>query len=181
MTDRKKGLLASLERLLAGEETRAKAPARGADRLRAAVAAHMPEAGEEAHRLVTAVAGLLACVAYADQSLATAEEARVREELGRIHGLSPAGVDAIARVLQEEIAAVTSTGDHGWVRDLRDLADRDMRVELLEVLVDLGAADEELSLAEVNYLRRLTTALGLEQSDYDTAQAHHRDKLSTLK
>ncbi len=180
VTAKKKGLIAALERLLAGEET-APLPARGPERLALSVAEHMPAADADTHRIVTAVAGLLACVAYADQQLAPSEAERVLDELRRIHGLPTDGAEAIARVLREEIAAVTATGDHAWVRDLRELADRDMRVELLGVLVDLAAADDELSLVEVNYLRRLTTALGLEQSDYDAAQSLHRDKLSTLR
>lgn len=180
MSGEKKGLLAALTRLLSGEETGQVAP-RGADRLAAIVATRMPEADEDTVRIVTAVAGLLACVAYADRALEPREEARLREELSRLHGLSAEGADAITTVVREEIAAVTATGDQRWVRDLRELADRAMRVEVLEVLVDLAAADDELVLAEVNYLRRLTTALGLEQSDYDAAQERHRDKLSTLR
>ena len=177
----KKGLLATLARLLGPDEAETQVAARGADRLARVVAESMPEADVDTMRVVTAVAGLLACVAYADQVLEPSEEARVRDELTRVHGLSKEGADAIAKILVEEIASITTTGDHRWVRDLRELADRAMRVELLEVLVDLAASDDDLALAEVNYLRRLTTALGLEQSDYDAAQEKHRDKLRTLR
>ena len=177
----RKGLIGALESLLSGGEARTAAPTRGAERLAQMVAALMPDADQNAHRLVTAVTGLLANVAYADQELAPPEEQQIREELERIHLLPSDGVDALCRLVREEIASVTATGDHGWVRDLRELASRDMRVELLEVLVDIAAADDDLSLTEVNYLRRLTTALGLEQRDYDEAQARHRDKLSTLR
>ena len=177
----KKGLLATLARLLGPDDPETQVAVRGADRLARVVAESMPEADVDSVRVVTAVAGLLACVAYADQVLEPSEEARIREELSRIHGLAPAGADAIASLLTDQIAAVTSTGDHRWVRDLRDLADRATRVELLDVLVDLAAADDDLALAEVNYLRRLTTALGLEQPDYDAAQEKHRHKLRTLR
>lgn len=180
MPAEKKGLLAALSRLLAPEDS-APLPARGADRLAIAVATHMPDTDEQTIRIVTAVAGLLACVAYADQVLEPREIDRLREELGRIHGLSPEGSAAVLRVLTEEIATVTATGDQRWVRDLRELADRATRAELLEVLVDIAAADDDLALSEVNYLRRLTTALGLEQPDYDAAQEKHRDKLRTLR
>ena len=177
----RKGLIGALESLLSGGEAQRRAPTRGAERLAQAVAAHMPDAEPSAHRLVTAVTGLLACVAYADHELAPAEERQIREELERIHLLPSEGVDSLCRLLREEIASITATGDHGWVRDLRELASRDMRLELLEVLVDIAAADDELALAEVNYLRRLTTALGLDQRDYDEAQSRHRDKLTTLR
>ena len=48
---------------------------------------------------------------------------------------------------------------------------------MLDCLVDLGATDGELSLAETNLLRRTTSALGLEHNDYLVSQQRHRDKL----
>lgn len=156
-------------------------PASAADPLREAVAAHMTDATEATQAIVTAVAGLLAAVAFADQEYSPAEERHVREELGRIHGLEASGVDAICAVLSEGIGRVVSAGDQRWVRDLRSHTERAQRVEVLEVLLDLAAADDELSMAETNYLRRLATALGLEQSDYNAAQAQHREKLGALK
>jgi len=173
-------LLDALKNLLDGSGTPAKA-AGTADPLSDAVAAHMVDASEETRAVVTAIAGLLAAVAFADQEYSPAEERHVREELGRIHGLEAAGVDAICTVLSEGIGRVVSAGDQHWVRDLRKLTEREQRVEILEVLLDLAAADDELSMAETNYLRRLATALGLEQSEYNAAQARHRDKLSALK
>jgi len=168
----------TLRKLL--EPPKSAAPA-GSDPLREVVREHMREADDGTHRIVAAIAGLLAAVAYADHQYSPAEERKVREELGRVQGLGPVGVDAICAVLARDMARLAVVGDHGWVRDLKELADRDQRLEVLEVLMDLAAADDDFSLAEANYLRRLTTALGLEQEDYVTAQAHHRDKLSLLK
>ncbi len=150
------------------------------DPLADVVRTHMSGADPETQRVVTAVAGLLACVAFADHEYHPKEERLVREELGRIHGLDAAGVDAICAVLAADIRQVVSRGDHGWVRDLRALTDREQRLEILEVLLDLAAADEELAIQEANYLRRLATALGLEQHEYNEAQARHREKLTTL-
>jgi uncharacterized tellurite resistance protein B-like protein len=64
---------------------------------------------------------------------------------------------------------------------LRELTDREIRLEVLDVLVDIGAADGALSFNETQLLRRLTGALGLEQQDYNAAQTRHRDRLSLHK
>ncbi|MBW2462442.1 MAG: TerB family tellurite resistance protein [Deltaproteobacteria bacterium] len=173
-------LIDALKNLLDGNDTSSKT-SESADPLSQTVAAHMVDATDETRSVVTAIAGLLAAVAFADQDYSPAEERHVREELGRVHGLEAGGVDAICTVLSEGIGRVVAAGDQHWVRDLRKLTEREQRVEILEVLLDLAAADDELSMAETNYLRRLATALGLEQSVYNAAQARHRDKLSALK
>lgn len=140
----------------------------------------MPEADEESRRIVTAVAGLLACVAYADREYAPKEERTVRSELTRVHGLSPGGIDAVCGALKEDIEDLAQVGDQAWTRELKDLGARELRVEVLDALVEIAAADHEITLEEANYLRRLATSLGLTQSDYDALQARHRDKLTFL-
>ena len=64
---------------------------------------------------------------------------------------------------------------------MRELTDLDLRREVLDVLVDLAAADDEVSMSETQLLRRTATAMGLSQDDYVASQARHRDRLSVLK
>ncbi|MGD8825731.1 MAG: TerB family tellurite resistance protein [Myxococcales bacterium] len=139
------------------------------------------EADDATRRIVTAVAGLLAKIAYADGDYSPQEETTIRQELSRVHGLSEAGVDAICGLLADQISHVTLLGDHDWTRDLRELADRELRLEVLEVLVEMAVADQVLKHDEQVQLRRITKSLNLTQDDYNSVQAKHRDKLSTLR
>lgn len=132
-------------------------------------------------QIVTATAGLLACVAFADRTLTAEERAHVRDQLGLVHGLSPDGVDAICDMLQTHLAELAVVNPQAYTRTLRELGDRELRLEVLDVLLDLAAADAELAFEETQLLRRLTGALGLDQQDYNQAQARHRDRLSALK
>ncbi len=169
-------LFAALERLLSG-------PEKAADRdhpMALVVREQMPDAAEDTQRLVTAVAGLLACVAYADREFSKPEQHAMRAELARLPGMAPAGAERIVGALSADIRQIVANGDHGWVRDLRELTTREQRLEILDVLLDLAAADGVIDHAEVNYLRRLATQLGLEQQEYNAAQARHRDKLGLL-
>lgn len=169
-------LFAALERLLSG-------PDKPADRdhpMALVVREQMPAASEDTQRLVTAVAGLLACVAYADREFSEPEQRAMRTELARLPGMEPASADRVVSVLSNDIQPLVSNGDHGWVRDLRELTTREQRLEILDVLLDLAAADGVIDHSEVNYLRRLATQLGLEQQEYNAAQARHRDKLGLL-
>jgi uncharacterized tellurite resistance protein B-like protein len=150
-------------------------------RLAEVVKLALPGADDETQRLVVAVAGLLATVAYADRDYVPAEEARIVQELSRIQGLGDRGVEAIRNVLREHILTIATVEAPIYARELRELGDHEFRREVLDALVDIAAADDEISMAETNVLRTTATALGLSQSDYNASQARHRDKLRILK
>lgn len=139
---------------------------------------HMPGADDDTVRIVTSMAGLLAGVAYADTDLSPVEERRIREELGRVQLLGPAGVDAILGALRADAVSHATTLATRYTRTLRDLADRDLRMQILDMLVDLAAVDGHITADEVATLRRTASALGLDQDDYNRVQARFRDKLA---
>ena len=148
--------------------------------LLAIVREHMPGADEDSVRIVTAIAGLLAGVAYADRELSPAEAARIRSELERVHWLDQRGVETICDALRAHVVHHATTLAPRYTRELRELADRELRLEVLDVLVDIAAADGKITHDEVSTLRRTATALGLSQDDYNRVQARHKDKLSFL-
>ena len=152
----------------------------GGTPLERSVRAEMPEDDDVGTRIVAAITGLLGSIAYADRQYASIEEARIREQLGRVQGLTKTGVDAICAVLREHIVDISTVEAPIYARELLELADRDFRVEVLDALVDLAAADDEITVAETNVLRLTATALGLTQDDYNVSQARHRDKLKVL-
>jgi uncharacterized tellurite resistance protein B-like protein len=153
----------------------------GAEQLVAVVRRELPDADDDAVQVVTAIAGLLGVVAYADRDYSQVEEDRVREELGRVHGMTASGARAICAVLREHVLEVATVQASRYCRALRELADLELKRDVLQVLVEVAAAEGEISLAEVNVLRQTTQALGLDQSDYNDAQARHRDKLAFLR
>ncbi|MBN1610678.1 MAG: TerB family tellurite resistance protein [Polyangiaceae bacterium] len=151
------------------------------DRLTEVVRAHLQGADDSMLAIVAAIAGLLGTVAYADRELRGPEWDQLRHELGRINGLDSRGVEAICGVLKRDIVSISTTELPRHTRVLRELASRDLRIEILGVLLDLAASDGTVSLDEVNLLRNTACALGLSQREYNDAQAPHRDKLSVLR
>ena len=150
------------------------------DDLEATVRQHMPGVTDEVIHLVTAISGLLAVVAYADRELTESERQHIEGELRRLHDLSAAGIEAIIALLSERIADLAHMDHQIHTRVIRDLADRNLRWEVLEVLVELAASDDRVSLQETNILRRVASAIGLTQADYNALQAKHKAKLTTL-
>lgn len=143
-----------------------------------AVRAEMPTAAEEDVKIVAAMAGLLGQVAYADRPYLPEEEAPIRQALSRVAGLSAEGAERICATLRSSISSIAEVEAREYANFLRELADRELRLYVLDLLLDVAAADENVSVVEVNLVRRLTTVLGLTQDEYNTSQARHRTRLS---
>jgi len=148
--------------------------------LYAEIRKHLGDDDDVHVRIVASIAALLLCVAYADQNYDEDEERVLRGVLGQIRGLDAFGVDAINRVLREHTVRIIGAEASTYARELLELTDVDFRLQLLDALVDLAAADGSISLAETNMLRSITKSLGFEQKVYNTSQARHRDKLGVL-
>jgi uncharacterized tellurite resistance protein B-like protein len=155
--------------------------ASGTDALQAMVRSSLRDADEDTERVVIAVAGLLASVAYADRVYGAAERGYARAALARLDGLTDEGVDAICEVLEQRGQEIAAQNPQAFTRELRERVEVPLRREVLDVLVDLAAVDGELSLAETDLLRRTAAALGLTPDDYLASQQRHRDKLSLLR
>ncbi len=150
------------------------------DRLTALVGELLPHADDETRDLIAAIVGLLACVAYADGVYHPTERQKVRQELRRIQDLPDGAVDVVCQLLERDIEAIAAAGDQPWAQRVRDGLEREARLEVLDALLEIAAADDELSTAETNFLRRLVPKLGLTQEDYVRLQSSRRDKLSVL-
>lgn len=155
-------------------------PASVSDTLLSLVKEHMPDADAGSHAVVAAVAGLVACVAYADREYHPNEKREVARLLGRIHDLPSAGVRAISGLLETRIAELARSEMHAHARAMKEGTEPEARLEVLDVLMDLAAADGVLSVDETELLRRIANSLGLSPDEYNAAQARHRDKLSVL-
>ena len=143
------------------------------------LAEHLPHEDPDTRRLVAAIAGLLAAIADADGVYEPSEERTIRDELRRVHVLTDGGVEAVLSLLRTHLRAL-GRDDLAHAAVVRELLDRDGRLEVLDTLLEVAAADGVIATSETNLLRRLATALGLTQADYTALQSRHRDKLGVL-
>jgi uncharacterized tellurite resistance protein B-like protein len=150
-------------------------------RLNDIVARALPDADADTIAIVTACAGLLAGVAYADREFAPAEASEIERLLGAIEGLGPEGARRIVSALEAHRVELASVHATRFARSLRELGTRELRLHVLGMLVSLAATDDTISHSEQNTMRQVTRALGLEQDDYNHLQSEHRNKLGTLR
>jgi uncharacterized tellurite resistance protein B-like protein len=152
----------------------------GAEQLAQVVREELPDADETTTLVVTAIAGLLGTVAYADREFKASEQERIRRELSRVSGMTEQGITAICHALERHIVEVSTVETPRYSRLLLELADRELRLEILEVMLDIAAADGTIGNVETNVLRQVTKALGLTQDDYNDLQDKHRARLAVL-
>jgi len=147
------------------------------EELRRVVVASLTTRDDELADIVTAVAGLLITVAYADREHSVAESEEIARQLGRIPAVGAAGVSAIVEVLRRHARPLSSLHVQRCTRTLRESTDDAMRYELLDVLLAVAAADGTITHEEIISLRTLTSALGLSQVHYNQLQAKYGAKL----
>lgn len=145
--------------------------------LSAAIRDAVPGADRGTVELITAVVGLLAAVAYADRTVSKEEATHLRAEIGRINGLDAQGIEAVAHVLENQALRLSTAYVPRFTRTLREEASEETRMEVLQALLGMAAADGSITFDEVAQLRNMTTALGLGQQHYNALQARHRDLL----
>lgn len=145
--------------------------------LRREVAAHMAGADKVSIEIVTAVAGLLATIAYADRTITSSESAHLEAELSRINGIPEGGARALSLVLHKHALRLSTAFVQRFTRVLREELPEPHRAEVLDALLRMAAADGEITVEETNVLRNVTGGLGLTQAHYNELQEKHRHLL----
>lgn len=145
--------------------------------LRSVIRTALGPSNPELFNLVTAVAGLLTAVAYADQEIDDAEAAFLKNSLTRIESINAESALAIYEVVEKGAVRISTSFLPRFTRLLVDSAPVATRIEVLSVLVEMAAADGKIELEERNLLRNITNALGLSQAMYNQIQETYRHLL----
>jgi uncharacterized tellurite resistance protein B-like protein len=142
--------------------------------LSAIVLHQLPGADELTLRLVTATVGLLAGVAYADRDYSAAEQEMVRDKLLGIDAFARKDAAAICKVLADHASVEVAGRDPDvWTRELNAVTDKWQRRQVLDVLVDVAAADGVLTNDEDTFLARVSGVMELGAGDYAESLGRH--------
>ena len=154
-----------------------------------------PDRENRLEEIETVLAGLgterarhLACFAYiltrparADHMVTDAEAMRMREIVMHHAGVTEAQADAIVRVARDAARHSGGTEDFIITREFERGATRDEKLNLLDCLFQIGAADESILTVEDNEIRRVASELRLDHIDYITVRRNHLDHLEVLR
>jgi uncharacterized tellurite resistance protein B-like protein len=111
---------------------------------------------------ILTITDLLLGAAYADKRLEGQEKDKIRSLLAKLAGSTtfPDAVEARFREFSPAKFDVDAAG-----KKLAHLGDD--RRTILEMVAAVTESDEEIDLAEDRYLRRVATAMGLQEKDVD--------------
>lgn len=147
----------------------------------AAIEAELEGLPPDRARFIAAFAYLLARVADADLEVADRERdamARVLEHHAGLEERDARMVAELAILQAEEIDGST----HNIVsRRFREMSDHKERIQLVDGLFAVAAADDVVSVEEGNEVFRVAEELGLERLEVVAVRARYRDKLAEFK
>jgi uncharacterized tellurite resistance protein B-like protein len=118
-------------------------------------------------------------MALGDGTLAPAEQERLRDLLLLRFGLDDAEADALFKIGRQ--ATADGTRLPRMTASVRDHFNREERIELIEMLFDVGHADSEQSKREIEIAEQAAQAIGLDANDAQRARAKISERRAMLQ
>jgi uncharacterized tellurite resistance protein B-like protein len=125
-------------------------------------------------RRLCLLGGLMGIVAQADGEIDPRELDEIRMQLQMRDNFDPESLEILMTIIEEE--SVRGLDRAALISEYAATATFDERVELLDLLFAVAAADQSLTFAELEELRGTSAALGLSHRQYIDAKLRARAK-----
>ncbi len=125
-------------------------------------------------RRICLLGGLMGIVAQADGEIDPRELDEIRMQLRMQDNFDPESLEILMSIIEEE--SVRGLDRASLISEYASNAAFDERVELLDLLFAVAAADQALTFAELEELRGISAALGLSHRQYIDAKVRARSK-----
>lgn len=136
---------------------------------------------EDRARYLATFAYVLGRAAHADSHV-SAQETRKMEEIVRMLGRLPEP-QAVLVVEMAKHQVRLFGGDQNYLvtRRFRDLSTLEQRIELLECVFAVSAADASITVVEESEARRISKELGLDHAEFVRARAAYVEHIEALR
>ena len=136
---------------------------------------------EQRARYLAGFAYILGRAAHADSHISEAET-RKMEEIVRVLGHLPeAQAVLVVEIAKNQVRLFGGTEDFLVTRQFRELSDSVQRMELLECVFAVSAADESITVAEEGQARQISRELGLTHQEFVAARAAFVEHVEAVK
>lgn len=145
------------------------------------IASELEALPEERARYLATFAYVLGRAAHADSHFSD-EETRKMEDIVRLLGHLPdAQAVLVVEMAKHQVRLFGGTQNYVVTRRFRDLSTSAQRVELLECVFAVSAADESITVVEEGEARKISKELGLTHPEFLSARAAYVEHLEALK
>ena len=135
---------------------------------------------DQAH-YIAAFAYLLGRVANADLEVSSEETAEMERIVEGLGGLPEDQAVMVVQIAKAQNLLLGGSENFAVAKEFNRLACRAQKVALLNCLFAVSAADQSISTVEDNEIRRISTELRLDHSDFVAARSAYRQHLEVLK
>ena len=154
---------------------------RGEEASLARIASELERLDPARARFFAAFAYVLARVAGADLRF-EAEEAEVMEEtLVRCADIDASEARLVVSIAQAEVDAIGGTHNYIVTREFGRMSSGEERMQLLECLFAVAAADDVITGDETNEIIAIAQEIGLTREDALAVRSSFRDKLAEMR
>jgi len=175
------GLLESLfETLRGGSPRMHESGADETDTVRK-IAEALDELPEERARYLATFAYILGRVANADLEISKRESREMERLVVDRGGLPPDQAVIAVQIAKTQNRLFGGTEDFLVTREFNEIATREQKVQLLDCLYAVSAADQDVSTVEDNEIGKIASELRLERADLVKAREGYVQYLSVLK
>jgi len=145
------------------------------------ITAALDEMDPDRAKYIAAFAFILSRVARADLTI-TPEETRAMERIVAERGNMPEDQAIIVvQIAKSQNILFGSTENYLVTREFNKMATQGQKLELLECLFAVSAADDSVSTLEDNEVRQIADELRLEHREFIAARSNFREYLAFLK
>jgi uncharacterized tellurite resistance protein B-like protein len=135
----------------------------------------------ERARFVAVFAYILSRVAQADLSISDEETETMERIVEKIGGLPAEQSIIVVQMAKTQNLLFGGTENFSVTQEFNRIADKDQKLQLLECLFAVSAADDEITSAEDQTIRQIADELLLEHADFIAVRSGFRDHLSVLR
>ena len=136
---------------------------------------------EDRARYLAGFAYILGRAAHADAHISD-EETRKMEEIVQVLGHVPeAQAVLVVEIAKNQVRLFGGTEAFLVTRQFREVSDKVQRMELLECVFAVSAADESITVAEEGQARQISRELGLTHREFVAARAAFAEHIEALK
>jgi len=145
------------------------------------IAAALDEMPTERARYIATFAYILGRVANADMEISKKESREMERLVVDRGGLPPDQAVIAVQIAKTQNRLFGGTEDFLVTREFNEIADRSQKLQLLDCLYAVSAADDGISTVEDNEISKIASELNIERADVVRTREAHAADLNVLK